>query len=153
MTVHYGSKDRPSWSWTVHFGSNDRPVWLKTVHFWLNRPLSPFWTVYFGPESKLGSSIYAGDELLVIIENCILNRNLNFLHLLKSELDLQGDGSCIIFRKSIFVYLLFTFFQINNHVLLDSSSSKYPDFQWPIQMAPSWLILANQITGRDQIGR
>ena len=42
---------------TVHFGSNDRPVWLKTVHFWTDRPLSrdrplsPFWTVHFGPDS------------------------------------------------------------------------------------------------------
>ena len=38
----------------------DGPVWLKTVHFCANvhfkdRPLSPFWTVHFGPDSKLNS--------------------------------------------------------------------------------------------------
>ena len=52
MTVHSGPKDRLLLSSTVHFGSNDRPVWLKTVHFCLDRPLSPFWTVYFGPDSS-----------------------------------------------------------------------------------------------------
>ena len=30
----------------------DRPVWLKTVHFWLDRPVSPYWTVHFGPDSS-----------------------------------------------------------------------------------------------------
>ena len=47
---------------TVQFGANDRPVWLKTVQFgrtvhfratvhFKDRPLSPFWTVHFGPDS------------------------------------------------------------------------------------------------------
>ena len=58
MTVQFGWKDRPLYSWTVHFDSNDRSVWLKTVHFrsivqFKNCLLSPFWTVYFGPDSFL----------------------------------------------------------------------------------------------------
>ena len=39
---------------TEHSGSKDRPCWPKTVSFWMDRPLSPLWTVIFGPDSLRG---------------------------------------------------------------------------------------------------
>ena len=54
------------WSRTIHFGANDRPVWIKAVQFWTDRPLSrdrplsPFWTVHFGPDSKIPKPILIG---------------------------------------------------------------------------------------------
>ena len=51
-TAHFLSNDRQLRPLAAHYGSKDRPVWLKTVHFWLDRPVSPYWTVNFGPDSS-----------------------------------------------------------------------------------------------------
>ena len=103
VSNYSGAKHRPLSSWTVNFDLNDSPVWLNTfgctvylratVHF-KDHPLSPLWTVHFGPDSFLGLQVL---ELFSTLARSFEN----FRIFAKFELGNFGFGNGLKVKKDI----------------------------------------------------